>query len=87
MDEKDANDFILIVLEIIGIFITLFATLVYDEVIIINKWKLNENVKLNIIKRGNEDVSKIEELNELPIVPIITLIDKDKENLVDSSDK
>ena len=87
VDEKDAEDFILIVLEIIGIFITLFATLVYDEVIIINKWKLNENVKLNIIKKGNEDVSKIEELNELPIVPIITLIDKDKENLVDSSDK
>ena len=86
-DEKDAEDFILIVLEIIGIFITLFATLVYDEVIIINKWNLNENVKLNIIKKGNEDVSKIEELNELPIVPIITLIDKDKENLVDSSDK
>ena len=33
----------------------LFATLVYDEIIIINKWRLNENVKLGIINRGEYD--------------------------------
>ena len=46
----------------LGILIIAFATLVYDELIIINKWKLNENVKLRIINRGEEDMKKIKEL-------------------------
>ena len=37
--EKKIVDFILLALEIIGIFIILLASLIYDEVIIINKWK------------------------------------------------
>ena len=44
--------------ELIGTLIVLFATLVYDEVIIVNKWGLNENVKLGIIKRGEEEDKK-----------------------------
>ena len=43
---------IFILLEIISILIILFASLVYDEIIIINKWRFNENVKLGIINRG-----------------------------------
>ena len=46
---------IFIFLEIISILIILFASLVYDEIIIINKWRLNENVKLGIINRGELD--------------------------------
>ena len=42
----------LIILEIISILIILFASLVYDEIIIINKCELNKNVKLGIINRG-----------------------------------
>ena len=37
VEEKNADDFILISFEILGILIILFATLVYDEIIIINK--------------------------------------------------
>ena len=44
-----------ILLEIISILIILIASLIYDEIIIINKWGLNENVKLGTINRGDYD--------------------------------
>ena len=53
--EKEAKDIIFVIPEIIGIFIILIATLIYDEIIIINKWELNKNVRLGIINRGEED--------------------------------
>ena len=46
-------------LEIISILMILFASLVYDEIIIINKWRLNENVKLGIIFRGEFDTKNM----------------------------
>ena len=53
---NDNNSYIFFVFpEIFGILIILFATLLYDEVIIINKCGLNENVRLGIINRGEED--------------------------------
>ena len=48
---------IFIILEIISILIVLFASLVYDEIIIINKWELNKNVKLGIINRRELDTA------------------------------
>ncbi len=50
---------VLIILEIFGIIMILFASLVYDEIIIINKWGLNENVKLGIINRGELEMKKL----------------------------
>ena len=50
---------IFILLEIISILIILFASLVYDEIIIINKWRFNENVKLGIINRGEIEMEVI----------------------------
>ena len=52
---SDEWEIIFIVLEIISILIILFASLVYDEIIIINKWELNKNVRLGIINRGELD--------------------------------
>ncbi len=40
------------------------ATLIYDEVIIINKWGLNEDVKVIISKRGETDRKSLFELDE-----------------------
>ena len=40
----------LIIFEIISVLIILFATFIYDEIIIINIYKLNKNVKLGIIR-------------------------------------
>ena len=45
-------------MEIIGIIIIAFATLLYDEIIIIKKWGLDENVRKVIINRGEDDVKK-----------------------------
>ena len=56
---------VLIILEIFGIIIILFASLVYDEIIIINKWKLNENVKIGIINRGELEMKKLNNLNRI----------------------
>ena len=70
------NDIIFIVLEIIGIFFILCAALVYDEVIIINKCKLNENVRLRIIGRSETDM-EMNTLEGLPSQPMITLKEED----------
>ena len=81
--EKKIVDFILLALEMIGIFIILLASLIYDEVII-NKWKLNENVKLGIMDRADSEVENIKETknNNALYHPTFTLIDRkgDEEN-------
>ena len=63
-----------VLFELIGTLIVLFATLVYDEVIIVNKWGLNENVKIGIIKRGEEEDKQ-------------TTIGLDDESLIGTTDK
>ena len=61
-EEKDNIEIMLVIMEIIGIITIAFATLLYDEIIIINKWGLNENVKKVIIDRGEDDLKKMREL-------------------------
>ena len=78
VEEKNADDFILISFEMLGIFIILFATLVYDEIIIINKWNLNKNVKLYIMKRGEDENEDMNNLDDMYLMPTI------KNNLNDS---
>jgi hypothetical protein len=56
--DKTTEYTVLLIIEIIGILTIFTATLIYDEIIIVNKWGLNENVKLNISKRGEEDIRK-----------------------------
>ena len=61
---------ILIILEFISVIIILFASLVYDEIVIINKWGLNKNVKLGIIYRGlldTKDTFRERELEDNPL--------------------
>ena len=62
-EDKDISHIILLILEMIGILIIAFATLLYDEVIIIKKWNLDKNVKKGIIKRGEADTRKISEID------------------------
>ena len=59
---KEKGLIILLIFEIIGILIIAFATLLYDEIIIIKKWGLDKNVRKVIISRGIEDVKKTIEL-------------------------
>ena len=59
--------------QLIAIFIIIISTLVYDEIIIINKWGLNINVKKGIIERAQsdvkitivEDIYNINEINDI----------------------
>ena len=46
-------------IEIIGILITTFATLVFDEIIIIHLCDLDKDAESEIIKRGNNEVKYI----------------------------
>ena len=62
-EDKQILDIILLILEMIGILIIAFATLLYDEVIIIKKWNLDKNVKPGIIKRGEADAKKISDID------------------------
>ena len=59
---KDAVEYILVIMELLGILIIVFSTLVYDEVVIINKCGLNRNVRKGIISRAEEEVIKSIEL-------------------------
>ena len=68
--DKEPIEFVLVIMELIGILIIAFATLLYDEVVIINKCGLNENVRKGIISRGEKEVVKTIEL-ELKNEPII----------------
>ena len=72
-DEKDDIDFILVSIEMLAIIIIILSTLIYDEIIIINKWNLEKDVKVNIIKRGNEENKKENKLDDLPLHPTITV--------------
>ena len=53
-------DFAFISLEFIGVFLILFSTLVYDEIIVLNKWNLNENVKEAINERIHKEMKSME---------------------------
>ena len=63
--------FIFVILEIIGILITIIASLIYDEVIIINKWKLDYFTKKRINERAEEEVND-ENNDEDALFPTIT---------------
>ena len=58
INTEKKREIILLIMEIIGIIIIAFATLLYDEIIIIKKWGLDENVRKVIINRGEDDVKK-----------------------------
>ena len=55
--DKDLDDFFFIILEIVGIFKILIASLIYDEIIIINKWNLDYFTKKRINERAEGEVN------------------------------
>ena len=70
--DKNGDDIAFIVLEIIGFLIILFATLVYDEIIIINKCNLDYYTKKRIIERGEIEKEEAKNLEDFPLEPTIT---------------
>ena len=60
-------------LEIIALILIIFGTLIYEEIVIVNKYGLNLNVKRGIIERSEEEMKTVlfelketfEELDEI----------------------
>ena len=87
--EKGLNDewtIIFIIIEIFSVIMILFASLIYDEIIIINKCELNKNVKLGIINRGEFDTLYINGYRDSQLdenlfdIDIDEIYSNDKEN-------
>ena len=77
-NDKNAADIILLILEIIGIVIILFSSLIYNEIIVINKWGLNINVKEDIMVRGELEMKTMKKKNLLQLR--MTIKDNASEN-------
>ena len=71
VEDKDVDDFFFIILQIVGMFIILIACLIYDEIIIINKWNLDYFTKKRINERAEEEVND-ENNDEDALFPTIT---------------
>ena len=56
-NEKD--NIIILVVEIICIIFSTFATLIYDEIIVIKKWGLDKDVATEIVKRAELEINAI----------------------------
>ena len=65
------DGFLFIILVIVGMFIIIIACLIYDEVIIINKWNLDYFTKKRIHERSEEEVD-YENNDEDALFPTIT---------------
>ena len=66
--DTDTDDIIFYVLEILGFLVILFATFVYEEIIIINKCNLDFYTKKRIIERGEIEKKDAKSLDEISIV-------------------
>ena len=87
--KKGLNDewtIIFIIIEIFSVIMILFASIIYDEIIIINKCELNKNVKLGIINRGEFDTLYINGYRDSQLdenlfdIDIDEIYSNDKEN-------
>ena len=82
--KEDHWKILFILLEIIIIIIILFASLVYDEIIIINKYELNKNVKIGIINRGELEMENMTLLRDSQLEDIQIVEDDNNEDNVNN---
>ena len=67
------EDSVFFLISILGFLIILFATLLYDEVLIINKWGLNFNTKKHIEGRIEIEMQDSKEVDdEIKLLPALT---------------
>ena len=70
--DTDTDNNIFYVLELLGFFVVLFATFVYEEIIIINKCNLDFYTNKKIIERGETEKEDAKNLEDIPITQTIT---------------
>ena len=73
---------LLLIPEILGIFIILFAALIYEEFIIINRCEFNKNVRKYIAHRANREIENNDVFNKEDIKII-----GDKERIIQLDEK
>ena len=66
-------------MEIIAVLIILLSSLVYDEIIIINKWGLNNNLKTNITARSETEIKNMYKISDT-LTPYSILYDGESED-------
>ena len=71
-------------IEIIVILITMFGTLVFDEIIVIKKWGLNLNVAAEISSRARTEIISISNLDDDVTIDETEDNDEDKDNTEES---
>ena len=83
-EDKEALDIISLIIEILGIILITIATLIYDEIIVINKFDLDKNVKRLIEKRAKTDTNLVklsETIRTIKIEDIYNQEDNDDNEL------
>ena len=70
-----------IFLEVLGIVMILISSLINDEIIIINKYGLNENVKSNIIRRSELEMIDMNLIDDPHLYDIDFKDENNDENL------
>ena len=69
LKQKIGEVVVFFVCELLEILIILFATLVFDEIIIINKWELDKNTKKRIGDRADEETEYDNKIDDFPLLP------------------
>ena len=83
-EDKEALDIISLIIEILGIILITIATLIYDEIIVINKFDLDKNVKRLIEMRAKTDTNLVklsETIRSIKIEDIYNQEDNDDNEL------
>ena len=83
---KDIDDEIYaIILSVIGYLIELFSILIYNEIIVINKWDLNKYTVKGLADREKKEHDVIEEIEEIELNQLVTY-DVDDDYYIDDKD-
>ena len=67
-------------MEFLGVIIILLSSLIYDEIIIINKWGLNNNVKTNITARSESEMKNMFKISDTLTTNLILQTDSEEKN-------
>ena len=76
--ESFTNNLFVSIIQIFIFILLIIGICIHNEIIVINKWGLNEYTKKNISKKGEEDTQRVYSLNE-SLDEIITDDDSIKE--------
>ena len=78
--ETEVWEYFSLAMEFLGVIIILLSSLIYDEIIIINKWGLNNNVKTNITARSESEMKNMFKISDTLTTNLILQTDSEEKN-------